>query len=153
MYFASSDSRYSGTLRLPSPRPHLVPYPRLYHHLGSSHLSFPLSTPRRHYHLVEYPPPPLPPSPSSDHCPGTPRCPSFFYLQRWPVFLYVCIRSRCCRSAAVAARVAILRPHGPTEPSSVYLPNVVYTVSSSSALCLSSRAYRECAWLNNTYRR
>lgn len=110
MYFASSDSRYSGTLRLPSPRPHLVPYPRLYHHLGSSHLSFPLSTPRRHYHLVEYPPPPLPPSPSSDHCPGTPRCPSFFYLQRWPVFLYVCIRSRCCRSAAVAARVAILRP-------------------------------------------
>ena len=109
MYFASGDSRYSGTLPPSFPADPAIgaPTPRLCHHLLSStfHLSY-LSpspwTPRRHYHLWQsrYPPPPLPSSPSLEPLSWyptlPPSSPRSYTRKRGPVLflrerVYMCV--------------------------------------------------------------
>lgn len=101
MYFASSDSRYSGTLPPPSraptqgPLPPLCPPPRRGAPLGPPplHLAATTTWPGILLHLFLLPPPPL------LACPGTPRCPSFFHTHTHThpprVFLSTC--SCTCR--------------------------------------------------------
>lgn len=103
MYFASSDSRYSGTLPPPSraptqgPLPPLCPPPRRGAPLGPPplHLAATTTWPGILLHLFLLPPPPL------LACPGTPRCPSFFHTHTHTHTRLVSFSLR------VAARVAI----------------------------------------------